>query len=114
MAAMNQTYLTIYDVLDSIEVLEAKLQSTLEDLERNNESMTRMEAIEASQVEEFAKIWDENEELKCKLWDSQARLQALANDHTVVTAKVSVLEARARAAKEHAAQEEFIRDATIQ
>ena len=36
------------------------------------------------------------------------------NDHTIVTTKVSVLEARAIAAEKRATQEEFIRDATIQ
>ena len=56
-----------------------------------------------SRVEEFAKIRDENEELKGKLQDSQVGLQALANDLTVVTTKVSVLEARARAAEGRAA-----------
>ena len=73
-----------------------------------------MEANEASQVEEFAKIQDENEELKCKLQDSQASLQALINDHIVVTTKVSFLEARAKATEERVAQGDFIRDATIQ
>ena len=73
-----------------------------------------MEAAEASRVEEFAKIRDENKELKCKLQDSQASLQALVNDHTAVTVKVSVLEARVKAAEERASQEEFIRDAAIQ
>ena len=73
-----------------------------------------METAEASRVEEFTKIRDENKDLKCKLWDSQVGLQALASDHTIVTAKVSVLEARARATKERVAQEEFLRDAAIQ
>ena len=76
MAAMNQNYLHICDVLDNIKVLEAKLQSTVEDLRRNEESVRRMEAVEAYQVKEFAKFWDENEELKRKLWDSQAGLKA--------------------------------------
>ena len=76
--------------------------------------MRRLEAIEASQVEEFAKIQDENEELKLKLRDSQAGLQALVNDHITITTKVSILEARARAAKECAAQEKFVKDAAIQ
>ena len=73
-----------------------------------------MEATEAFRVEESAKIRDENEELKGKLRDSQASLQSLVNDHAVVNARVSVLEEKARAVEEHAAQEEFIRDATIQ
>ena len=73
-----------------------------------------MEAVEASRVEEFTKIQDKNEELKCKLRDSQAGLQALANDPTAITAKVSILEARARAAEESVAHEEFVRDAVIQ
>ena len=72
-----------------------------------------MEAAKISRVEAFAKIQDENEELKRKLRDNQASLQALANDHTVVTAMVSVLEAKARLTKERAAHEEFVRDATI-
>ena len=55
MAAMNQNYLHIYDVLDNVEVLEAKLQSALKDLRKNEESMKRMEVVEASQVEEFSK-----------------------------------------------------------
>ena len=41
-------------------------------------------------------------------------LQALVNDHVAVTAKVSVLEARARVTEEYAAQEEFIRETVIQ
>ena len=110
---MNQTYLVIYDVLDSVAVLEAKLQFALEDLERNEESRKRMEVVKASQVEQFAKIRDENEELKRKLRYSQASLQALVNDHTAVTAKVSILEARAKAAKKRATQEDFIRDVAI-
>ena len=60
-----------------------------------------MEATEASRVKEFAKINDENEELKCKLWD-QVSLQALVNDYTAVTSKVSGLEARAKVADERA------------
>ena len=64
---MNQTYLHIYDILDNTEVLEAKLQSALEDLRRNKESVRRMETAEASRVEEFAKIREENKELKHKL-----------------------------------------------
>ena len=78
MAAINQTY-----------------------LERNEESQRRMEATEASRVKEFAKINDENEELKCKLWD-QVSLQALVNDYTAVTSKVSGLEAIAKVADERA------------
>ena len=65
-------------------------------------------------MEEFAKIKDENDELEHKLWDSQASLQALVNNHTTVTGKVSSLEARAKAVEERVAQEEFIRDAAIQ
>ena len=114
MASMNKTYMHMYDVLDNVEVLEAKLQSALEDLGRNEESMKRMEAIEASRVEEFAKSWNENKELKHKLWDSQVDLHALENDHTVVTAKVSILEERARTVEERAAKEEFIRVVAIQ
>ena len=64
-------------------------------------------------MEEFAKINDKNEELKHKLWDSQARSQALVNNYTVVTGEVSGLEARIKAAEERADQEEFIRDAAI-
>ena len=111
---MNQTYISIYDTLDNTTVLEAKLQSTLEDLGRNEELWRKMEAAKVSQVEKISKIRDENEELKGKLWDSQASLQALANDHNAVIDKDSVLEARARAAEERTSQEEFIRDATIQ
>ena len=73
-AALNQTYLVIYNVLDNVTVLEAKHQSVLEDLERNEEFWRRMEATEASRVEEFAKIQDENKELKRKLWDIQVSL----------------------------------------
>ena len=69
--------------------------------------MMRMEVVKASRVEEFAKIWDENKELKRKLRDSQAGLHALANDYTTITAKVSVLEARAKAAEERAAQKDL-------
>ena len=58
--------------------------------------MKRVEVAEASWVEEFAKIQDENEELKRYMRDSQAGLLTLANDRIVVTTKVSVLEARAR------------------
>ena len=83
-------------------------------MERNEESQRRIESTEASQVEEFTRIRDENEDIKHKLRDSQASLQALANDHTAVTTKVLVLETRAKAAEERAAQEEFIRDTTIQ
>ena len=36
------------------------------------------------------------------------------NDHTAITAKVSILEARARVADECVAQEEFIKDTSIQ
>ena len=103
MATMNQTYLHVYDILDNAEVLKAKLQFTLENLGRNKELVRKMEVAESFQVEEFAKIWDENEELKHKLLDSQVCLQAWANDHTTITTKVSVVEARARAAKERAA-----------
>ena len=67
---MNHTCLMIYDVLDNVMVLEAKFDSTLEDLERNEESRMRMEAVEASRVEEFARIQDKNKNLKRKLRDS--------------------------------------------
>ena len=52
---MNQTYLHVYDILDNAEILEAKLQSALEDLERNEESMRRLEATKASRVESLRK-----------------------------------------------------------
>ena len=74
---MNQTYLIVYNVLDNIAILEAKLQSTLKDLERNEESRKRMEAAKASQVEEFSKIRDENEEFKGKLKESQSSFHAM-------------------------------------
>ena len=67
---MNHTCLMIYDVLDNAMVLEAKFDSTLEDLERNEESRMRMEAVEASRGVEFARIQDENKNLKRKLRDS--------------------------------------------
>ena len=70
MATLNQTYLIIYDVLENVVVLEAKLQSALEDLEWNEESRRRMEAVEASRAKKFVKIMDGNEELKGKLRDS--------------------------------------------
>lgn len=73
-----------------------------------------MEAVEASRVEEIAKIKDKNEELKRKLLDSQASLQALVNDFTTVTGKVSSLETRAKAVEERATPLEFIRDTAIQ
>ena len=77
--------------------------------------MKRVEVAEASWVEEFAKIQDENEELKRYMRDSQAGLLTLANDRIVVTTKVSVLEARARrSAEECSAQEEFVKDMAIQ
>ena len=70
MAAINQTCLSIYDILDKVTVLETKIESALEDLERHKELRRKMEAIEASLVEEFAKIQDKNEELKGKLQDN--------------------------------------------
>ena len=70
MATLNQTYLIIYDVLENVVVLEAKLQSALEDLEWNEESRRRMEAVEASRAKKFVKIMDGNEELKGKLRDN--------------------------------------------
>ena len=72
-----------------------------------------MESIKASQVEEFTKIRDKNEELKGKLQDCQTDLKAFANDNTALNDKVSVLEARVQAAKERVAQEEFSRDEFI-
>ena len=110
MAAMNQTYLSIYDILDKVTVLETRLGFTLEDLESHEELQRKMEAVEVSQAEEFAKIRDKNEELKRKLQDCQAGLKALANDNTTLNDKVSILEARVQAAKERVAQEEFARD----
>ena len=107
MAAMNQTYLSIYDILDKVTVLETRLGFTLEDLESHEELQRKMEAVEVSQVEEFAKIRDKNEELKRKLQDCQAGLKALANDNTTLNDKVSILEARVQAAKERVVQEEF-------
>ena len=53
---MNKTYLHVYDILDNAEVLEAKLQSTLEDLERNEESVRRLATVKASRVEELPKF----------------------------------------------------------
>ena len=47
--------MVICHVLDNVAILEAKLQSALEDLERNEESQRRMEVAEASWVQEFAK-----------------------------------------------------------
>ena len=70
MATINQIYLSIYDILDKVTVLETKLESTLEDLERHEELWRKMEAVEVSWVEEFAKIRDDNEELKGKLQDN--------------------------------------------
>ena len=70
MAAINQTCLSIYDILDKVTVLETKIESALEDLERHKELRRKMEAIKASRVEEFAKIRDKNEELKGKLQDN--------------------------------------------
>ena len=40
---MNQTYIAIYDTLDNVAVLKAKLQSALEDLGRNEELWRKME-----------------------------------------------------------------------
>ena len=68
-----------------------------------------MEATEASRVEEFVRIRDKNVELKGKLRDSQASLEALANDNAALTTKVAVLEAKAQAAEECVAQKEFAR-----
>ena len=69
-----------------------------------------MEATKASRVEEFVRIRDKNVELKGKLRDSQASLEALANDNAALTTKVAVLEAKAQAAEEPVAQKEFARD----
>ena len=48
MATVNQSYLSIYDILDKDVVLEAKLESALEDLERHEELRRKMEATEAA------------------------------------------------------------------
>ena len=60
MDTVNQSYLSIYDILDKDVVLEAKLESILEDLERYEDLQRKMEAAEVSRVEEFARIQDEN------------------------------------------------------
>ena len=99
MAAVNQTYLVVYDILENIAILEAKLQSTLEDLERNEESWRRMEAAEASQAEEFAKIKTENKELNRKLQESQASFRTLQNDFATVNGKVFGLKMKVKAAE---------------
>ena len=44
---------------------------------------------------------------------SQMNLQALANENSILAAKVSNLEGRTRAVEERVAQEEFSREATI-
>ena len=92
---MNQTYLIIYDV----EALEAKLQSALEDLKRNEESMRRMEALRHLRWRSLPK--------------SEMRMKSLNASCETITAKVSLLEEKAREAEECDAHEEFIRDATI-
>ena len=110
---MNQSYLSIYDILDKDVVLEAKLESALEDLERHEELRRKMEAAKVAYIEEFARIRDENTELKGKLQDDQTSLEALANDNTTLNTKVTILEARAQAAEERDVQEEFARDVLI-
>ena len=107
---MNLTYLHVYDILDNAEFWRPSFSTHLG---RNEELVRKKEAVETSREDVFAKIQDENKELKNKLRDSQVGLQALANDYTAVTTKVSVIEAKARAAEERAAEEEFVRDAAI-
>ena len=86
--------------------MEAKLQYTLESSARKEELRKQMDVIEASRVEEFARVRDENEKLEGELEDIRRANAAL-------TAKVSTLKARARTTEEHLAQEEFVRDAVV-
>ena len=73
---MNQYYMSIYDILDKDVILEAKLASPLEDLERHEELRRKMKAAEASREKEFTRIRDEIAELKGKLQDRQTSLEA--------------------------------------
>ena len=72
-----------------------------------------MEATKATQVEELAKLRDENGKLKGELMGRHERLETLEKNNVILMSKVVTLEARARAANERFKEMEFARDADI-
>ena len=72
-----------------------------------------MEAIEATQVEELAKLRDEHGKLEGELMGRHERLETLEKNNVILVSKVVTLEARARAANERLKEMEFTRDADI-
>ena len=68
MAALNQTYLAIHNIVKKGSTFEAKLRKALEDLERGKESHKKMrEDMVAAKValeEELIKVKVRNMELK--------------------------------------------------
>ena len=67
----------------------------LTNMKENEELLKQVEAAEATQVEELARLRDENGKLEGELRGHHEKLEPLANNNAVLTGKVVTLKARA-------------------
>ena len=107
MAAINESYMSMYDTIDQATITKRKLQFTLLNLKENEDLIKRMEAIEVAQAKELSRLRKENDKLKDGLRSHNERIEALVGDNTDLIDKVVNFEARAWATEEYLKEAEL-------
>ena len=113
MAAMNKSYMSMYDTIDQATITKGQLQSTLLKLKENEDLIKRMEAIKVAQVEELFRLRKENKKLKGELRSRDKRIETLGSNTADLIDKVMNVEARAWAIEEYLKEAELARDDEI-
>ena len=88
MTAMNESYLSMYDITDQAKIMEGQLQSTLLKLKENEDLIKRIKTIEIVEAEELSRLREELSSL-------DEHIKALVNDKADLVEEVVNFEAKA-------------------
>ena len=103
---MNESYLSMYDIIDQAKITEGQLESTLSKLKDNEDLIKLMKAIEITQVEELSRLREE-------LSNRDKQIKALVSDKVDLVEEVIYFEAKAWVAKEYLKEGMLMRNVEI-
>ena len=86
--AMNESYLSMYDIDDQARITDRQLESTLLKLKENEDVIKLIETIEIAQAKEISRLREE-------LSNRDKQIKALVNDKANLVEEVTNFEAKA-------------------
>ena len=91
MAAINESYMSMYDTIDQARITEGQPQFTLLKLKENEDLIKHMEAIDVTQAKELSKLRKENKTLKDGLRSRNKRIEALVSNNVTLLKRSQTL-----------------------